>query len=266
MLKELRDKKFLATIQNSEAQALEAQVASLRQQLDSYCARCPCGREARPAPMECVGPRQSVIGLVTSSADRTRIYTEFFLKELRAVVDDLSRMPGIRVMVLISDGFNLVPGRELFGVMRAYFPNDDRWQMNDRDTSSQLEPILRAAAANNIVVYGLSSSGLALAGGSSAYQASSGAGAGRQGVGQIALPEINRQASQVRPWPTPPAGCLSRTATICWPVSTRLSTRRAIIMFLGTRLRTPRWTANNCRQAELSCVLETDEPRASESG
>jgi len=197
VLKELRDKKFLATIQNSEALALGTQVAALRQQLDSYCARCPCGREARPAPMECVGPRQSVIGLVTTSADRTRIYTEFFLKELRAVVDDLSRMPGIRVMVLISDGFNLVPGRELFGVMRAYFPNDDRWQLNDRDTSSQLEPILRAAAANNIVVYGLSSSGLALGGGSSAYQASSGAGAGRQGVGQVALPEINRQASQV---------------------------------------------------------------------
>ena len=81
--------------------------------------------------------------------------------------------------------------------MRAYFPNDDRWQMNDRDTSSQLEPILRVAAANNIVVYGISSSGLGLAGGAnSAYQASSGGGISRQGVGQIILPELSRQASQ----------------------------------------------------------------------
>jgi VWFA-related protein len=193
----LRDKKFLATIQNSEAAALGAQIAALRQQLDSYCRACPCGRELRPAPMECVGPRQSIIGLVTMSSDRTRIYTEFFLKELAAVVDDLSHMPGDRVMILISDGFNLAPGRELFGVMRAYFPNDDRWQMNDRDTSSQLEPILRAAAANNIVVYGLSSSGLGFSSGAnSAYQASSGGGSSRQGVGQIILPELNRQASQ----------------------------------------------------------------------
>jgi VWFA-related protein len=193
----LRDKKFLATIQNSEASALGAQIAGLRSQLDTYCRACPCGRNARPAPAECVGPRQSVIGLVTTSADRTRIYTEFFLKELRAVVEDLSRMPGNRVMILISDGFNLEPGRELFGVMRAYFPNDDRWQINDRDTSAQLEPILRAAAANNIVVYGLSSSGLGFAGGaSSAFQASSGGGTSRQGVGQIILPELNRQASQ----------------------------------------------------------------------
>jgi VWFA-related protein len=193
----LRDKKFLATIQNSEASALGAQIATLRQQLDTYCRACPCGRELRPAPGECIGPRQSVIGLVTTSADRTRIYTEFFLKELRAVVDDLSRMPGNRVMILISDGFNLAPGRELFGVMRAYFPNDDRWQTNDRDTSSQLEPILRAAAANNIVVYGLNSSGLGFPGGAnSAYQASSGGGTSRQGVGQIILPELNRQASQ----------------------------------------------------------------------
>jgi len=197
VLKVLRDKKFLATIQNSEAAALGAQIASLRQQLETYCRACPCGRSTRPAPMECVGPRQSIIGLVTTSADRTRIYTEFFLKELRAVVDDLSRMPGKRVMILISDGFNLEPGRELFGVMRAYFPNDDRWQMNDRDTSSQLEPILRAAAANNIVVYGLNSAGLGFAGGAgSAYQASSGGGTSRQGVGQIILPELNRQASQ----------------------------------------------------------------------
>jgi VWFA-related protein len=197
VLSVLRDKKFLATIQNSEAAALGAQAATLRQQLDTYCRLCPCGRNARPAPAECFGQRQSIIGLVTTSADRTRIYTEFFLKELRAVVDDLSRMPGNRVMILISDGFNLAPGRELFGVMRAYFPNDDRWQMNDRDTSSQLEPILRAAAAANIVVYGINSAGLGFAGGAnSAYQASSGGGTSRQGVGQIILPELNRQASQ----------------------------------------------------------------------
>ena len=193
----LRDKQFLTKIQNSEASALGAQTTALRQQLDDYCRACPCGRNARPAPAECFGRRQSVIGLVTTSADRTRIYTEFFLKELRAVVEDLSHMPGERVMILISDGFNLEPGRELFGVMRAYFPNDDRWQVNDRDTSSQLEPILRAAAANNIVVYGISSSGLGLAGGAaSAFQASNGGGTSRQGVGQIILPELNRQASQ----------------------------------------------------------------------
>jgi VWFA-related protein len=197
VLKVLRDKNFLTTIQNSEASALGAQIATMRQQLDDYCRACPCGRNARPAPAECIGRRQSIIGLVTTSADRTRIYTEFFLKELRAVVDDLSRMPGNRVMILISDGFNLAPGRELFGVMRAYFPNDDRWQMNDRDTTSQLEPILRAAAANNIVVYGISSAGLGFAGGeSSAYQASSSGGTSRQGVGQIILPELNRQATQ----------------------------------------------------------------------
>jgi VWFA-related protein len=196
LLTVLKDKKFLATIQNSEASALAAQIAGLRTQLDAYCGRCPCGREVRPTPMECVGPRQSLIGLVTTSADRTRIYTEFFLKELKAVVEDLSHMPGNRVLILISDGFNLVPGREMYGVMRAYFPNDDRWQMNDRDTTSQLEPILRAAAANNIVVYGIGSSGLGSSGGvGAAYQASSG-GTSVRGVGQVILPELNRQAQQ----------------------------------------------------------------------
>jgi VWFA-related protein len=192
----LKDKKFLATIQNSEASALGSQIAQVRSQLDTYCGRCPCGRSLRTPPMECIGPRDAIFGLVTTSANRTHIYTEFFLKELRAVVEDLSHMPGNRVMVLISDGFNLVPGRELYGVMRAYFPNDDRWQMNDGDTTSELEPILRAAAANNIVVYGISSLGLGSSGGvGAAYQASSG-GTSARGVGQVILPEMNRQASQ----------------------------------------------------------------------
>jgi VWFA-related protein len=196
VLNVLRDKKFLATIQNSEASALASQIDGVRRQLDDYCGRCPCGRSVRPAPMECVGPRQSIFGLVTTSADRTRIYTEFFLKELRAVVTDLSHMPGNRVLILVSDGFNLVPGREMYGVMRAYFPNDERWQMNDRDTTSQLEPILREAAANNIVVYGIGSSGLgSTAGVGGGFEAST-KGTSARGVGQVILPELNRQAAQ----------------------------------------------------------------------
>jgi VWFA-related protein len=196
VLKVLRDKKFLATIQNSEASALGAQIGQVRRQLDEYCGRCPCGRDMRPAPMECVGPRQSIFGLVTTSANRTRIYTEFFLKELKAVVVDLSHMPGNRVLILVSDGFNLVPGRELYGVMRAYFPQDDRWQISGQDTTAQLEPILREAAANNIVVYGISSNGLgSTAGVGGAFEAST-KGTSVRGTGQVILADLNRQAAQ----------------------------------------------------------------------
>jgi VWFA-related protein len=192
----LRDKKFLATIQNSEASALGVQIDAVRRQLDDYCGRCPCARDSRAAPMECVGPRQSIIGLVTTSANRTRIFTEFFLKELGAVVNDLSHMPGNRVLILVSDGFNLVPGRELYGVMRAYFPHDDRWQINEQDTTSQLEPILREAAANNIVVYGISSNGLGSVGGvGGAFEASTKGGSVRAG-GQAIVSDLNRQAAQ----------------------------------------------------------------------
>ena len=109
--------------------------------------------------MECVGRKQSIIGLVDVVGRPDADFTEFYLKELRAVVEDLPHMPGNRTMILISDGFNLVPGRELYGVMRAYFPNEDRWQLNERDTTPHLEPILRAAAASNITFYGLNSSG-----------------------------------------------------------------------------------------------------------
>jgi len=198
MLAAIRAKSFLTAIQNSEASALGTQISALRRQLDDYCSgRCPCGRSTRPIPMECVGPKQSIIGLVTSSADRTQIFTEFYLKELRAVVEDLSHMPGNRTMILISDGFNLVPGRELYGVMRAYFPNEDRWQLNERDTTPHLEPILRAAAASNITFYGLNSSGLGSSGGAGAVFQASSQGTSSRGAAQTIMPQINSEASRV---------------------------------------------------------------------
>ena len=198
MLAAIRAKSFLTAIQNSEASALGTQISALRRQLDDYCSgRCPCGRSTRPIPMECVGPKQSIIGLVTSSADRTQIFTEFYLKELRAVVEDLSHMPGNRTMILISDGFNLVPGRELYGVMRAYFPNEDRWQLNERDTTPHLEPILRAAAASNITFYGLNSSGLGSSGDAGAVFQASSQGTSSRGAAQTIMPQINSEASRV---------------------------------------------------------------------
>jgi VWFA-related protein len=197
MLIAIRAKSFLATVQNSEASALGTQISAVRRQLDDYCGRCPCGRSTRPIPMECVGPKKAVEGLVSSSAERTQIFTEFYLKELRAVVDDLSHMPGSRTMILISDGFNLVPGRELYGVMKAYFPNDDRWQLNDRDTTAHLEPILRMAAANNITVYGLNSSGLGSSGGAGAVFQASNNGPSTRGAAQTIMPQINTETARV---------------------------------------------------------------------
>jgi hypothetical protein len=151
--------------------------------------------QLRPIPGECIGPKQSIVGLVTTSANRTRIFTEFFLKELRAVVTDLSHMSGNRVLILVSDGFNLVPGRELFGVMRAYFPNEDRCQFNEQDAGGQLEPILRQAAANNIVVYGISSNGLgSTAGLGGGFEAST-KGTSARGVGQVILTRVKSSGS-----------------------------------------------------------------------
>jgi VWFA-related protein len=197
ILAALRARSFLTTIQNSEAAALGAEISTLRRQLDDYCGRCPCGRSTRAIPMECVGPKKSIEGLVTSSAERTQVFTEFYLKELRAVVEDLSHMPGNRTMLLISDGFNLVPGRELYGVLKAYFPNDDRWQLDDRDTTPHLEPILRIAAANNITVYGLNSSGLESSGGAGAVLQASSQGPSTRGAAQTIMPQINTEASRV---------------------------------------------------------------------
>lgn len=197
MLAAIRAKSFVTAIQNSEASALGSQISALRRQLDDYCGRCPCGRSTRAIPGECIGPKKSIEGLVSTSAERTQVFTEFYLKELRAVVEDLSHMPGKRAMILISDGFNLVPGRELYGVMKAYFPNEDRWQLNERDTTPHLEPILRMAVASNITVYGLNSSGLGSSGGAGAVFQASSQGPSTRGAAQTIMPQINTEASRV---------------------------------------------------------------------
>ena len=63
--------------------------------------------------------------------------------------------------------------------------------MNENDTTQQLEPILREAAANNIVVYGISSNDLgstAAAGG--AFEASSRGASERR----VSVSDLNREA------------------------------------------------------------------------
>jgi len=65
--------------------------------------------------------------------------------------------------------------------------------MNENDTTQQLEPILREAAANNIVVYGISSNSLgSTAGGGGAFEASSKGASARS----VSVTDLNREATQ----------------------------------------------------------------------
>jgi len=87
---------------------------------------------------------------------------------------------------MISDGFQLAPGRELSGWMAVYFPNVPEWRLGKVAGSirAQFLAILQLAAKKDVVIYAIDSRGLEGPGG--AYEASSGTGA------IAALPGIQR--------------------------------------------------------------------------
>jgi hypothetical protein len=56
---------------------------------------------------------------ITSRAERTANPTRNFQQAFENVINATASIPTQRTIVLISDGFNLVPGRELVGIARA---------------------------------------------------------------------------------------------------------------------------------------------------
>jgi VWFA-related protein len=86
-------------------------------------------------------------------------YTVVFLQQFRHLVEQLARGTGRRTLVLFSDGFQMVPGKEAFELLQAYF-SDSGSSLRTVDRMTGLEPILRLAANHNIPVYTIDSRGL----------------------------------------------------------------------------------------------------------
>jgi VWFA-related protein len=162
VLQSVRGKEFQKAIRTSEASGLNADVANLKQMVDDYCGKCPCGPTAPPGDAKgaCSAKKAEIRAFVDGTAERTATLTRSFLKQLQGVIGQLSALPTARRLLLISDGFTLEPGRELYGVLSAFMPNDPAWRFNPRDSEPELEPILRFAFARNVSVYSLDSRGV----------------------------------------------------------------------------------------------------------
>jgi VWFA-related protein len=148
VLSALANKKFQRTLVDSESSGIAYDADTLRRMLMGQIV-IPAGDIKRYVQM-----------YITSRAERTAILTRIFQQELKNIIAIMGRMPTERTLILISDGFNLVPGRELIGIARAYFPDDKEFKFPDEDAQPQLNELLRLAQKNNVVVYALDSRGL----------------------------------------------------------------------------------------------------------
>ncbi|HEV2351993.1 MAG TPA: VWA domain-containing protein [Terriglobia bacterium] len=174
VLAAIGSKNLTRAIQQSESANLKSQEEELKRMLTEYCGGCPCfgesatagGRGAMKGGSVCGGELQRIERWAGSMAEERSYLTRAFLQNLNVVVERMGQMPGKRIIVFVSDGFNTHPGRNLFDIISAY-TRDPSEAMNGsiNDAEPQIQDILRAASAHNVVFYTLDSRGLSVADG-----------------------------------------------------------------------------------------------------
>jgi VWFA-related protein len=92
-------------------------------------------------------------------AEQERLKTRQFLEEFRSVVEQLARTNGRRTLILMSDGFSLMPAKASFDLLEAYFPDLRSLQSLERMQDS-IEPVFKVAVKANVPIYTIDSRGL----------------------------------------------------------------------------------------------------------
>lgn len=84
-----------------------------------------------------------------------------FLSGLRSLVSQLAKGREHRTLLLMSDGFQLAPGRDAWELLRAYFPDLPRTSLGGLERmQSEFESVVKVAARSNVVINTIDSRGL----------------------------------------------------------------------------------------------------------
>jgi VWFA-related protein len=174
----------LAVLQSKKFQKifLDGQQGGLRGEMERYQrdlneTRSVCDLYAKTGEMlfrsKCETGKARVPTEAEQIAELDRTLTVGFLRQFRALVMQLARARDRRTIVLVSDGFQIVPGREAYDLLSAYFPEIRGYSQRATERmQSEFEPILQVAAKSNIKIDTIDSRGLY---GQKAFDASSSA-------------------------------------------------------------------------------------------
>jgi VWFA-related protein len=154
VLRAVESKEFEKLFSGSGQGSTQAELVAFRRALEETRVACD-QRESRCETMKASLPSQA-----NQIASQEQMYTLSFLNQFRALVQALGRGTERRSIILFSDGFQLVPGKEAFELLAAYFPEMPFISFRSSDRMQDLEPILRLAANSNIPVYTIGSRGL----------------------------------------------------------------------------------------------------------
>src|SRR5215469_8426396 len=153
-------KAFTSLPSESNSTQLASAVNDVRRQMDLYCSKCPCGRSASNRQSTCSVELQRIKQGLDARSEQFQDYDKIFFAQLNSVIAELAKLDGRRSLVLISDGFTLLPGRELLAAASAYVPNSPYFIADPAaNMQSALTQSLKIAAADNITVSSIDSRG-----------------------------------------------------------------------------------------------------------
>lgn len=147
----VNSKAFTSLPLESNSAQLTAAITDVRRRMDLYCSTCPCGRDATNRRSTCDLELQRIKQDLDGRSEQFGMYDNAFFGQLKSVIAELAKLDGHRNLVLVSDGFTLMPGRELFATAGAYVPNSPYFNP-EQSLQSALDQSLRIATAENIVV------------------------------------------------------------------------------------------------------------------
>jgi VWFA-related protein len=161
VLSALRDKAFTQAIRDSETSRVGDEAQQLTELMKKYCVACGCTTfpKLRTEEAHCNARRPLVQAFLDASSERNWDLTTIFLNALRAITEAAATLPTATTVLLLSDGYSRFPGRELYGIVSAFEP-EQPFPANTRDTGSQLERIVRVAVQHNIRFYTVDSRGV----------------------------------------------------------------------------------------------------------
>jgi len=177
-----QDKRFQKIYMDGKLGATGAEMERYRRDLIET--RGACNLAAVDTAMEgkCAAGLSRLSFRSVELAELDRTLTIGFLRQFRSLVAQLARGRDRRTIVLLSDGFQIEPGREAYELMNAYFPYGSRCLvpptiacppgglLSAARMQEEFEPILKLAAAGNITIDTIDSRGLY---GQKAFDASS---------------------------------------------------------------------------------------------
>jgi VWFA-related protein len=153
VLHAIESKEFQKLFLASRKSSMQDNLTSFRHRLDEVRAACDAGDPT--CQTKSMLPSEA-----SAIAAEDRVYNMAFLSQFHSMVQQLSRATDRRTVVLISDGFGLVPGKEAFALLVAYFPEFGSYGLRTVDRMPDLDPILRLAANRNVPIYTIDSRGL----------------------------------------------------------------------------------------------------------